>query len=45
MIDGNFRSQFLWVNTRMYLVNMALSDIVMCLTSPVTPYTAFSGNT
>ena len=33
----------LWVNTRMYLVNMALSDIVMSTISPITPYTAFTG--
>ena len=38
------RSSQLWVNTRMFLVNMALSDILMCLTLPVTPYTAFTGN-
>ena len=38
------RSSQLWVNTRMFLVNMALSDILMCLTLPVTPYTAFTGS-
>ena len=38
------RSPVLWTNTRMYLVNMAVSDIIMCLTAvPLTPYTAFTG--
>ena len=33
------------MNTRIYLVNMSVSDIVMCVTAvPVTPYTAFIGN-
>ena len=28
----------------MYLVNMAVSDIIMCITAvPVTPYVAFTG--
>ena len=35
----------LWMNTRVYLVNMAVSDIIMCVTAvPVTPYTAFQGS-
>ena len=39
-----FRSNHLWLNTRMYLVNMAISDIIMCITAvPITPYTAFQG--
>ena len=33
------------MNTRVYLVNMSVSDIIMCLTAvPVTPYTAFHGS-
>ena len=39
------RSPHLWANTRMYLVNMAVSDIIMCITAvPVTPYVAFTGH-
>ena len=39
------RAQHLWTNTRMYLVNMAVSDIIMCITAvPLTPYTAFKGS-
>ena len=35
----------LWMNTRVYLVNMSVSDIIMCVTAvPVTPYTAFHGS-
>ena len=35
----------LWMNTRVYLVNMSVSDIIMCITAvPVTPYTAFHGS-
>ena len=38
------RSSHIWLNTRMFLVNMAFSDIVMCLTAlPITPIYAFSG--
>ena len=38
------RSRILWVNTRMFLINMAVSDIIICITSvPITPYTAFTG--
>ena len=40
-----YRRSNLWMNTRIYLVNMSVSDIVMCVTAvPVTPYTAFIGN-
>ena len=32
------------MNTRVYLCNMAVSDIMMCLTAAtITPYTAFTG--
>ena len=33
------------MNTRIYLINMSMSDIIMCITAvPVTPYTAFTGS-
>ena len=33
------------MNTRIYLINMSVSDIIMCITAvPVTPYTAFTGS-
>ena len=38
------RSSHIWLNTRLYLINMALSDIIMCLTAlPITPFYTFSG--
>ena len=37
-------SSHIWLNTRLYLINMALSDIIMCLTAlPITPLYAFNG--
>ena len=44
-MNGLYCRSNLWMNTRIYLVNMSVSDIVMCVTAvPVTPYTAFIGN-
>ena len=44
MINIEPRSSHIWLNTRLYLVNMALSDLVMCITAlPVTPLYAFTG--
>ena len=44
MINIEPRSSHIWLNTRLYLVNMAISDLVMCITAlPVTPLYAFTG--